>query len=74
MSETDTPCDDGQGVDDEVDSSHLEDIDDGYGCAEVWEHLSEARKAESEDVSSEAREAEPEDASSEAGEAEPEDA
>lgn len=62
MTETDTPSDDKQGVDDEVDSSHLEDIDDGSGCAEVWEHLSKAREVECEDVSSEAREAECEDA------------
>ena len=28
---------------DEVDTSHLDDIEDGCGCAEVWEHLSEER-------------------------------
>lgn len=22
---------------------HLEDVDDGCGCAEIWEHLSENR-------------------------------
>jgi hypothetical protein len=27
----------------DVDSSHLKDIDDGCGCAEVWEALSERR-------------------------------
>ena len=27
--------------DDEVDTSHLDDLEDGCGCAEVWEHLSE---------------------------------
>jgi hypothetical protein len=24
--------------------AHLEDVDDGCGCAEVWEHLSEQRE------------------------------
>ncbi len=28
--------------------SHLSDVDDGCGCAEVWEHLSEEREAASE--------------------------
>jgi hypothetical protein len=27
----------------EVDTSHLDDVEDGCGCAEVWEHLSENR-------------------------------
>lgn len=27
-----------------VDTSHLDDVDDGCGCAEVWEHLSEERE------------------------------
>ncbi|MFB6139263.1 MAG: hypothetical protein ABEJ26_02365 [Halosimplex sp.] len=27
----------------EVDTSHLDDVEDGCGCAEVWEHLSEGR-------------------------------
>ena len=27
-------------------TEHLEDIEDGCGCAEVWEHLSERREAE----------------------------
>lgn len=26
-----------------VADDHLEDVDDGCGCAEVWEHLSEQR-------------------------------
>jgi hypothetical protein len=26
-----------------VDKSHLEDIEDGCGCAEIWEHLSDER-------------------------------
>jgi hypothetical protein len=29
--------------DERVDTSHLDDVDDGCGCAEVWEHLSERR-------------------------------
>lgn len=29
----------------EPDTSHLEDVEDGCGCAEVWEHLSEDREA-----------------------------
>jgi hypothetical protein len=29
--------------DEEVDTSHLEDVGDGCGCAEVWEHLSDGR-------------------------------
>jgi 2-phosphosulfolactate phosphatase len=28
---------------DELDTSHLDDVEDGCGCAEVWEHLSEQR-------------------------------
>ena len=25
---------------------HLDDVEDGCGCAEVWEHLSEQREAD----------------------------
>lgn len=32
------------------DASHLDDIDDGCGCAEVWEHMSEQRVRRSEEV------------------------
>jgi len=28
---------------DEADDDHLADVEDGCGCAEVWEHLSEQR-------------------------------
>jgi hypothetical protein len=28
---------------DDVDDDHLADVEDGCGCAEVWEHLSEQR-------------------------------
>ena len=27
----------------ELPTDHLEDLDDGCGCAEVWEHTSERR-------------------------------
>jgi len=30
----------------EADRDHLEDIEDGCGCAEVWEHMSEQRASE----------------------------
>jgi hypothetical protein len=33
----------------EPDTSHLDDVEDGCGCAEVWEHLSEQREAEASD-------------------------
>ena len=35
---------DGQSAD--VDTSHLDDVADGCGCAEVWEHTSGQRAAE----------------------------
>lgn len=28
----------------EVNTDHLDDVEDGCGCAEVWEHLSEQRE------------------------------
>jgi hypothetical protein len=31
------------------DRAHLENADDGCGCAEVWEHMSERRAAEADD-------------------------
>jgi hypothetical protein len=36
---------DGAETDDEtdVDTSHLDGVEDGCGCAEVWEHLSDER-------------------------------
>jgi hypothetical protein len=33
----------------EVSTDHLDDMEDGCGCAEVWEHLSERRDAEAAD-------------------------
>jgi len=32
--------------DDEESTEHLDDLADGCGCAEVWEHLSEQRDAD----------------------------
>jgi len=48
LTDTDTdeervPTDD---ADEDVATDHLDDMDDGCGCAEVWEHLSENRDAE----------------------------
>jgi len=40
--EVDTDTETGTGT--EVDTDHLEDVPDGCGCAEVWEHTSEARE------------------------------
>lgn len=37
-----------EAADEEVDTSHLDDVEDGCGCAEVWEHLSEGREGEGE--------------------------
>jgi len=31
--------------DTDVDTSHLDGVEDGCGCAEVWEHLSDQREA-----------------------------
>ena len=28
---------------DDVDTSHLDDVQDGCGCTEIWEHMSEER-------------------------------
>ncbi|UTF55551.1 hypothetical protein [Natronosalvus rutilus] len=30
--------------DDEDETTHLEDVDVGAGCTEIWEHLAERRK------------------------------
>lgn len=27
----------------DVDTSHLEDVEDGCGCTEIWEHMSDER-------------------------------
>ena len=31
---------------DERDDAHLSDVEDGCGCAEVWEHLSDQRASD----------------------------
>jgi hypothetical protein len=38
---TDSTGEDKHGEDDEF--AHLDSLEDGAGCAEVWEHLSETR-------------------------------
>ena len=35
-------------ADGKSDPEHLEDVPDGCGCAEVWEHLSERREERTE--------------------------
>lgn len=30
--------------DDELEAGHLDDVEDGVGCTEIWEHLSESRE------------------------------
>ena len=27
----------------EIDTSHLDDVEDGCGCTEIWEHMSDER-------------------------------
>lgn len=29
-----------------IDTSHLDDVEDGCGCTEIWEHLSDERDEE----------------------------
>lgn len=36
-------------ADEESSSNYLDDIEDGAGCTEIWEHLSNRREAESDD-------------------------
>lgn len=31
-------------VDDVDDDAHLDDVEDGCGCTEIWEHLSDQRE------------------------------
>ncbi|MDG5775667.1 hypothetical protein VB773_06150 [Haloarculaceae archaeon H-GB2-1] len=33
-----------QAEQEEPDADHLDDVEDGCGCTEIWEHLSERRK------------------------------
>ena len=37
---------DTDGEREDVATDHLDDIDDGCGCAEVWEHTSERRESD----------------------------
>lgn len=37
----------------DVDTSHLDDVEDGCGCTEIWEHTSEREAAEVDDESAE---------------------
>lgn len=37
-------------VEEEIDTSHLDGIQDGCGCTEIWEHLSESREAAAADA------------------------
>ena len=37
---------DAEGEGEGVDRSHLENVDDGCGCTEIWEHMSDERDAE----------------------------
>lgn len=34
----------------EVDDEHLQDVPDGAGCTEIWEHLSTKRDDDEEDT------------------------
>ena len=47
--ETEVRDEEADQADERVDTSHLDDVEDGCGCAEVWEHLSENRDAEAAD-------------------------
>lgn len=43
-----------QQTDDEADAEepttdHLDDVDDGCGCTEIWEHMSEERESAGDD-------------------------
>jgi hypothetical protein len=47
------PEEDGTERDRPDDSEHLDDIEDGAGCAEIWERLSERREAAREEAARE---------------------
>ncbi|WP_172977294.1 hypothetical protein [Halosegnis longus] len=38
---------------DDVDTSHLDSVEDGCGCTEIWEHTSEREEAEESDADDE---------------------
>jgi hypothetical protein len=35
---------DDTGENEEIDTSHLDNIEDGCGCTEIWEHMSDERE------------------------------
>jgi hypothetical protein len=36
------------GSDEDIETGHLESVEDGCGCTEIWEHLSDERDEASE--------------------------
>ncbi|SFS12768.1 hypothetical protein SAMN05216559_4123 [Halomicrobium zhouii] len=47
-----TAIDNPEGADEQdssVDRGHLDDVEDGCGCTEIWEHLSENREEAADD-------------------------
>jgi hypothetical protein len=47
--ETENETGSGNRDDERVDRSHLDDVADGSGCTEIWEHLSEHRDTDETD-------------------------
>ncbi|MFQ3319309.1 MAG: hypothetical protein ACI8UR_000957 [Natronomonas sp.] len=35
--------DDDTDAEEDIDTSHLDNVDDGCGCTEIWEHMSDER-------------------------------
>lgn len=54
-----------------VDTSHLDGVEDGCGCAEVWEHLSDGRETETGGEADPRTDAEAEERTTVAGTGEP---
>jgi hypothetical protein len=42
----DAPADESSIESEHTDDDHLTDVEEGAGCAEIWEHLSERRAAD----------------------------
>jgi hypothetical protein len=42
-SDSDPSTDAEDSADEEAETSHLDDLADGAGCTEIWEHLSDGR-------------------------------
>lgn len=42
----------------DVDTSHLDDVEDGCGCTEMWEHTSDGREDEQNEADGDAESAE----------------